>query len=69
MVDSNKAVRMQALVIAAPLLFGAPISASSEEWIVTPLNPPGSIGSMAFAAFGGQQGGFAHVGGSAHASL
>ena len=55
-------------IIAAAALSGLS-TAAHAQWTVTNLNPPGSIQAYAFAAGGGQQAGYASVGGLARASL
>ena len=55
-------------IIAAAALSGLS-TAAHAQWTVTNLNPPGSIQAYAFAAGGGQQAGYASIGGLARASL
>lgn len=55
-------------IIAAAALSGLS-TAAHAQWTVSNLNPAGSIQAYAFAAGGGQQAGYASVGGLARASL
>jgi len=60
---------MAATALAGCVLLGPGTPAAHAQWTVTRLNPSGSMQSWAYGASGGQQVGYAQVGGLERASL